>query len=351
MKRIYSVLIAGITIVGITLSLVGTVLMPQAVSADNGQNLHRQVPKPIPAVDVKVVKKIPLSSVLGEAKGKPSTSPDNDKKNRPSGGAATGVLGEPLPAGANKYAVVIGICDYPGTANDLCWSDGDSLNMYKALVNLYGYSPENIYLLRDTEPKKPTDPEYPEIINDGPATYDNIWNAVSAIKGMVQAGDEVVFFFSGHGGSGIAADGDKEIIDESIVVHNGTSLVYIWDGQLKEWFNGFKTSRIIFVFDSCRAGGMNDVAADGRVINMATGETKVAYVYSTGVVGQVEGEGVFSHYFVNEGMSKGKADKYDNIPFVPDVTIEEAFDYTKGSIPKYLQTPVISDKFINDLLL
>lgn len=372
MKRKFSILIVSAVIIGLALSLVGMALTSQTASAEKDQNSSKQVPKPVSATDVKVIKKIPAPDI-GETKDKPSP-PGQDKK--PPGKeeekpAATGVLGE-LATG-NKYAVVIGICDYPGTANDICASDGDSLNMYKALTTLYGYDPANIYLFKDmggTYFEENTTDSIPTIIAEKP-TRENILSAISAINASsTSSGDEVVFFFSGHGATGIADDGDGERIDEAIVVHNASSMDidYIWDGELKTAFSGFATNRIAFIFDTCRAGGMNDLATSGRVISMATGENQVAYVYSTAEEdvdgdGTPDGEGVFSHYFVNEGMLKGLADKYDhnkNNQYCgvgtcepSDVVVEEAFDYANEIIPDIYkrQDSVISDNFIDNLLL
>jgi len=303
-------------------------------------------PNPLPATDVKVVKKVPLPLINEEIKGQPVTPSGKDKNNGSSAtavGAATGVLGEPV-SGA-KYAVVIGICDYPGTANDICISDGDSYNMRKALLERYGYNSDNVYWFRDMGGTV-------DGVSYGIPSRANIYDAITnKIKANATSGSEVVFFFSGHGADGIARDDDSEARDEGIVVHDGTAKQYIWDGELRNWFNGFPTTRIVFVFDSCLAGGMNDVAAAGRVVSMATGETQVAYVYSGGEYG----EGVFSHYFVNEGMYLGLADKYDHdqdtiLGEGSDVVVEEAFDYTKAKITIPRQVPVISDNFTNDLL-
>jgi hypothetical protein len=312
---------------------------------------------PLSATDVHLVKKVPLPPVVGEEKGKPASPPgqDKDRNGGSSEGATTGILG--TSATGNKYAVVVGICNYPGTNHDICWSDGDSLNMYKALKN-YSYTDENIYLLRDMVGLN-NEPYYePEgIITDGPATAEKIEWAISQIEGKIQDGEEVVFFFSGHGADGIAVDGDSERRDEGIVAHDGTNIFIIWDGQLKERFSqviATKTSRIAFVFDSCLAGGMNDVADTGRVVSMATGGTQVAYVFSKGEVGVEPGEGVFSHYFVNEGMVLGLADRYfENGNHNGQVVVEEAFDYANGIIPDIYkrQNPTISDNFTNDLLL
>ncbi|MCD6429286.1 caspase family protein [bacterium] len=348
MEKKFNVLITSILIILFVFGLIGTALVSQAASVKRSRSLYR----PIPATDVKIVKKT-LHPVIGEAKDKPETPPgqDKEKKNGPEEKAATGILGEKVTG--ERYAIVIGICDYPGENYDICWADGDSLNMYEALTTLYGYDPDNIYLLRDTNPDHLD-------ITDGAATFDNILSAVKDIKGKARSGDEVVFFFSGHGADGIAQDDDSESRDEAIVVHNGVDkLEYIWDGQLKGWFSDFDTSRIVFIFDSCLAGGMNDVAEAGRIVAMATSENQPAYVYSKGDEEKGEpGEGVFSHYFVNEGMLQAKGDKYDHDkdgiqPEGEDVVVEEAFDYAKEIIPSVWkrQKPKISDYFENDLLL
>jgi hypothetical protein len=275
--------------------------------------------KPLPASDVQLIKKV-------TAHGKPSGGGGG----KPVKQAATGALGEQLGTGANKYAIIVGISDYPGAINDLEYCDDDADDMYDALTALYGYSPSNIRLL----------------VNMG-ASFDAIRNAINDIKSQEVAGDEVVFFFSGHGTRGVADDGDRERMDEAIVSHDGSpsgSLIAIWDGQLKDWFAEFDTSRIIFIFDSCLAGGMTDLKADGRVINMACSESGLSYEDDSW------GNGQFTYYFVDQGMIGSKADTYDNIAGGADVTIEEAFDYAKARCQ--MQKPTISDSFDGgDLLL
>jgi hypothetical protein len=241
------------------------------------------------------------------------------------------VLGEQLGTGAKKYAIIVGISDYPGTANDLQYCDDDAQDMYDALTTLYGYNSSNIHILLDMD-----------------ASFNATRDAVNDIKSKAVAGDEVVFFFSGHGTNGVANDGDREKMDEGLVSHDGNpsgNIVAIWDGQLKDWFAGFQTSRIIFIFDSCLAGGMTDLQAPGRVIDMACSESGVSYEDDSWQNGQ------FTYFFVDQGMSGSLADRYDhdNNAASPDVTVEEAFDYGKANCQK--QTPTISDSFDRDLLL
>ena len=265
--------------------------------------------KPLPASGVELVKKVTVKGPKARG-GKPVKE------------VATGALGT-LCTGS-KYAVIVGISDYPGTANDLEYADDDALDMCNALTSIYSFNPGNVQLLTNLG-----------------ATFDAIQEAIMDMKAKAKQEDEIVFFFSGHGAKGIASDGDKEKLDEAIVTHDGSRVEYIWDGQLKNWFSGFATSRIILIFDSCLAGGMTDLKASGRVISMSTTETGTAYESATWSNGQ------FTYYFVNEGMVEGFADKYDNISGVPDVTIEEAFDYAKANCKS--QSPTISDSFQNDL--
>ena len=291
--------------------LVGLIFFLVALANSNSSKF-----KPIPAQDVQVIKKSTL-------KGKP-VGAGGGKITQ----AATGVLGAPVTG--TKYAIVIGISNYPGTDYDLKYADDDAIITIDTLKTVYGFTSDNIYAF----------------IDEG-ATANDIVTAIDDLRDRVTSTDEVVFFFSGHGGRGIADDGDTEKIDESIIAHNGISLVPIWDGQLKTWFSDFKTTRIIFIFDSCVSGGMTDLAAPGRVINMATKENGTAVELDSLQQGEL------TYYFVKEGMFNGKADVYDHnedgtLLESSDVVIEEAFDYTKKNVD--YDVPTINDQFTNDLL-
>jgi hypothetical protein len=199
----------------------------------------------IPAHNVQLVKKVSL-------KGPPAWAAVGGKGKKENG-AATGVLGS--QCSGKRYAIVIGISDYPGKSNDLQYADDDASSVRDALVNVYGFDSGNVVCLIDSQ-----------------ATAEAIFSTVGAVGQKATADDEVIFFFSGHGAKGRASDGDKEKIDEAIVAHNGSELVFIWDGQLKGLFSNFAASRIIFAFDTCLSGGMTDLAASGRIVNMAATE-------------------------------------------------------------------------------
>lgn len=328
MKNKLNVLLVAAVAFGINLAFFGTAsAFPAMPSFERPAKPDRY--KPVHAENIKLFKKTTIGKPDDINDARKFNAAEKIKPARPSRFAATGVLGE--PSVGNRYAIVIGISDYPGTAYDLNYADDDAIEMKKALIENYGYTETDIILITDLQ-----------------ATHSNILTAIKNVGNSVSDKDEMVFFFSGHGMSGEADDGDSEKLDESIVAHDGANLVPIWDGELKAAFEGFKTSRIIFIFDSCLAGGMADLAANGRVINMATAETGTAYEYASMQNGQ------FTYYFVEMGILNGLADKYDHdkdgvFREGNDVVVEEAFDYAKQRSIR--QTPVISDLFANDLLL
>lgn len=293
----------------ILLLLLMSALSPSLAYAGNG------------ASDVEITPKISITGSKG--KGKPAAQ------------VATGVLGDSPPPEGRRWAVIIGISDYAGEENDLQYSDDDALDMLEALTTVYGYKRKNIRLLIS---------DY--AVNN--ATYDKIIGAINWLKEKEGAGDEVVFFYSGHGARGLKADADKEVIDEGIVPYECTAESIIWDGNLASMFSGFDAARIILIFDSCYAGGMTDLKAEGRIIVMASTETGVSYESSS-----LE-NGLFTYYFVEKGMLQGFANTYDYSEVEGDepATMEEAFDYAKAEVAAVApQTPTISDSFKNDLLL
>lgn len=287
-----------------------------AAKSDNpGRGKKPDKQKPVHATDIELVKKITL-------KGRPSWA--GGGKGGKKKEAATGQLGQPVSG--ERYAVVVGISDYPGEGSDLNYSDDDAFEMCDALVDVYGFA--NVTLLTDMG-----------------ATRSAILTAIDDIPADA---DEIVFFFSGHGMRGVADDGDKEKTDEAIVAHDEVKLVPIWDGELREQFAGFTASRIVFIFDTCLSGGMkSDLGGSDRVIAMATTENGLAYESGAWENGE------FSYYFVDDGMLEGEANTHDydgdsKLKEPEQVTTEEAYDYAKANCN--YDRPTIDDSFEDDLL-
>ena len=304
-------------IISITLTLLLFLSMQVWAASPGIDKAHPNQYIPVKAANVEMVKKVTVKGATSKpAKGNSY--------------AATGIIGEPLASGGTKYAIVIGINDYPGTSSDLQYAIADVNSVIDSLTNYYGFKTSNIIILKDVA-----------------ASGTNIMNAINDMKTNLKAGDELVFYYSGHGAKGRAADGDSNNADQSIVVCNDdhSNFQYIWDGTLKEWFTGFKTNRIIFGFDSCLSGGMTVLKESGRVVNM--GCTSTGYSYEGSQWGG--GHGQFTYYFIVEGLGKMGQSPADIRPLDQKVSVEEAFDYTKANCVQ--QTPTIADGFDKDLIL
>ena len=113
--------------------------------------------------------------------------------------AATGILGAPVTG--DRYAIVIGISDYPGADMDLKYAANDANDVNATLVGAYGFLPDNITLLVD-----------------GNASRGAILTAIAGLQQAVGADDEVFFFYSGHGAKSTPRLGP---ISEGIVLWGG----------------------------------------------------------------------------------------------------------------------------------
>lgn len=169
--------------------------------------------------------------------------------------AAPVKLDENTPKGA-KYALVIGISDYSGTANDLQYCDDDATD-WKARLVKEGYTVT--------------------ILLDRSATKSAIESAINTLASRSIAGNEIAFCYSGHGSKG-------NIIS--------TDLYYISSSWFKTKFSTAKSAKMMFAFDACQIGAMaTNLNATGRVIAVASNTTLYAYDGNSTMK-----NGVFTYY-------------------------------------------------------
>ncbi len=143
---------------------------------------------------------------------------------------------------AGKYALVVGISNYSGTANDLEYCDDDA-NDWKARLMAEGYTVTSLLDLN--------------------ATKDNIEAAINTLAGQAVAGSEIAFCYSGHGSKG------------NIVT---TDLYYISSAWFKTKFANAASTKMMFCFDACQIGAMaTDLNKTGRVIAVASSKTTYSY--------------------------------------------------------------------------
>ncbi|WZZ07340.1 hypothetical protein YC2023_093261 [Brassica napus] len=146
-----------------------------------------------------------------------------------------------------KKAVLIGI-NYPGTEGELVGCINDVKRMHKSLVELYGFSEENIVELIDTDESK-TQP-----------TGKNIRQAFWDLVGSAQPGDVLFVHYSGHGTRLPPETGEDDDTgyDECIVP---SDINYITDDDIKEIVSHVpKGCSFTFVSDSCHSGGTTSEA-------------------------------------------------------------------------------------------
>ncbi|RPH33754.1 MAG: caspase family protein [Bacteroidales bacterium] len=141
-----------------------------------------------------------------------------------------------------KYALVIGISNYSGTANDLQYCDDDAID-WKARLVAEGYTVTSLI--------------------DLAATKNAIQSALTTLASKAIAGNEITFIYSGHGSSG-------NIIS--------TDLYYISSSYFKTKFSGAKSTKMFFSFDACQIGAMaTSLNATGRIIAVASNTTIYSY--------------------------------------------------------------------------
>jgi len=147
-----------------------------------------------------------------------------------------------LSKAGGKYAVVIGISDYEGTANDLNYCDDDAQD-WKTRLTAEGY---NVTLLLDRN-----------------ATASNIDAALTDLAALSSAGNEIAFCYSGHGSKG-------NIIS--------TDLYYIGTTWFQTKFANANSTKMMFCFDACQIGDMEKALnAPGRIVITASGKNNYSY--------------------------------------------------------------------------
>lgn len=153
-----------------------------------------------------------------------------------------------------RYALLVGVSDYPGTLLDLHDSPLNDVELMKSvLVDKYGFNPSNILVLRDVEGNR-----------------EQIIQAFQRHLGQAGPNGVAVFYYSGHGTqlpdnrylTG-AADPEPDGKDEALAVW-GTAADYgfILDDEMGELVGGLKAGRVLVILDDCYSGTATRAGAD-----------------------------------------------------------------------------------------
>jgi hypothetical protein len=167
---------------------------------------------------------------------------------------------------AERYALLVGIDDYPGSNQDLNSTVADARLMRETLINEFGYRPENIVMLLDEE-----------------ANREHIINAFARHLGQAGPQGTALFYYSGHGTQmdenlGLSApldpeNGDRK--DEAIYVWgaNERSSI-ILDDEIGYLVDSLRTDKVAVILDSCNSGTATRDGAPGtpKRVTMAQGD-------------------------------------------------------------------------------
>jgi hypothetical protein len=136
---------------------------------------------------------------------------------------------------ANKYALCIGINDYPGTNSDLAGCVNDANDWATALTN-QGFTAATLL--------------------DAAATGKGMRDAIKAVISKAKSGDMVVVQYSGHGSFVPDDDGDEpDGTDECLCPHDIMTKGVITDDELFDLYSAKKFGvKLIMISDSCHSG-------------------------------------------------------------------------------------------------
>lgn len=209
-----------------------------------------------------------------------------------------------VDAKAGKYALVIGISDYAGTANDLNYCDDDAMD-WKSRLQSEGYQVTTLI--------------------DGQATAAAIQAEVADLVALSTAGNEIAFTYSGHGSRGKIVTAD---------------LTYITDDWFGSMFEGCGSTKMAFAFDACQIGEMAAALnANGRVIAVASNKNR--YSYDGDATMQ---NGVFTYYQMEGFDDMGFVYYEDDCAYAVQKMYDWADQYRGVRV-----APSYTDSYVGDL--
>ncbi len=162
-----------------------------------------------------------------------------------------------------RYAVLVGISDYPGSENDLPQSARDVALFKQMLVERFNFRARDIVTLEDRS-----------------ATRERIAAAVRRHLGQAGPDGVAVFYYSGHGqqmDANLAAQDDEpDGKDEAISVWSQQGVgAPLLDDELSGLVENLRAERTLFVLDACHSGtGTRGERGPGAKLLSATGQAE-----------------------------------------------------------------------------
>jgi hypothetical protein len=212
--------------------------------------------------------------------------------------------GDPNPNPAHKYAYVVGISNYEGTANDLEYCDDDAQAMRSWLQG------EGFTIRMDL---------------DLQATADNITAGLQWLIDNADPGDEVAFCYSGHGA--------RSPYGSAII---SSDLYYVTHGYVNEYLNAVNCTKKLVTLDACVIGDFHKEVESGTF--MATASNR-KYSYDAPDLNH----GAWTYYWLDGVEDAGLVYAEDAAPYAEDGMKAWAATY------RIRVDPIHSDSYTGDM--
>ena len=240
-------------------------------------------------------------------------------------------------ATSEKYALLVGINDYPNDISPLRYCVADVVAFRDALVNVAGFEKDNVYLMTD------------QMDGQMQPTNINIVKRLDILSQRIKADDTLVFYFSGHG---IVNDGSSFLlaVNSDTSTQNTLELSAVPLDRVSKILSSVKAQQLLTVIDACRnnpetgRSGEDNILTDdfskGFKIRRSSGSNGQPSVSATLYACNVgerayewseKGHGVFSYYLL-EGLN-GKAANSQG-----QVTVTGLAEYTQSKVVDWAET-------------
>lgn len=206
------------------------------------------------------------------------------------------------------YAVMVGISDYPGSANDLPLTAEDARKLQQALARQGTLAQESVTLI------------------DGQATRAALRAAMQRVAAAAGPDDLFLFFYSGHGNQvrGTVSATEPDGKDETIEMVDGT----VTDDEMNQMFQQVRAQTALLVLDSCFSGGFaRDVVSRPGVMGLFSSEEDL----TSSVAEKFEAGGFLSH-FIQTGLSGNADENHDRV-----ITAGELSAYVRREFAREVQ--------------
>ncbi len=232
---------------------------------------------------------------------------------------------------AERYALLVGINDYPNDISPLRYCVADVVSFRDALINLAGFKRDKIFLMIDGSKGK-MEP-----------TNINIIMQLGILARQIQPQDSFVFYFSGHG---IANDVGSFLLaaNSNTVTQDALEMSAVSLNRVSKILSSVKAHQLLIVIDACRNNPEANRSIDDNLLtdNFSKGfqvqrrnldnhrPSVSATLYACSVGERAyewadKGHGVFSYYLL-KGL-KGEAANEKG-----EVTITDLADYTQKKV-------------------